>query len=67
MAELKKQDQRLRRKEKKGGDGAAGGAAPGASVDHINEGNRAFNEKVERQWGKYTVDIKQALERGTAL
>jgi hypothetical protein len=37
------------------------------AVDYINDANRRFNEKVDRQMGKFTVDIKQSLERGTAM
>lgn len=36
-------------------------------VDYINEGNRRFNRLIEKEYGKYTVEIKQNLERGTAL
>ncbi len=38
-----------------------------AEVGSINERNRVFNKKLERAFDKYTVDIKQNLERGTAL
>lgn len=40
---------------------------PEAPIDFINERNRKFNEKIERFYGKYTDDIKQNLERGTAV
>jgi pre-mRNA-splicing factor SYF2 len=40
---------------------------PDAPIDFINERNRKFNEKIERFYGKYTDDIKQNLERGTAV
>ena len=36
-------------------------------VDYINEQNERFNRKIERSHGKYTAEIKQNLERGTAL
>lgn len=36
-------------------------------VGAINERNRVFNKKLGRAFDKYTVDIKQNLERGTAL
>lgn len=39
----------------------------GEDVDFINERNRFFNKKLDRAFGKYTVEIKQNLERGTAL
>jgi pre-mRNA-splicing factor SYF2 len=36
-------------------------------VTYINDKNRRFNEKMARSYDKYTVDIKQSLERGSAL
>ncbi len=36
-------------------------------VDSINDRNEHFNRKIERAFGKYTVEIKNNLERGTAL
>lgn len=38
-----------------------------ADVDHINERNMRFNKKLERFYGAYTKEIKQNLERGTAV
>ena len=38
-----------------------------ADIDYINERNMQFNKKIERFYGKYTVEIKQNLERGTAV
>ncbi|XP_065056960.1 pre-mRNA-splicing factor syf2-like [Rhopilema esculentum] len=38
-----------------------------ADIDYINERNKKFNEKAERYYGKYTEEIKQNLERGTAI
>jgi pre-mRNA-splicing factor SYF2 len=40
---------------------------PDATVDYINERNRNFNKKLSRSFDKYTVEIRQNLERGTAL
>ncbi|KAL3117933.1 hypothetical protein niasHT_005176 [Heterodera trifolii] len=40
---------------------------PDAPIDFINERNRKFNHKLERYYGKYTADIKEDLERGTAI
>jgi len=37
------------------------------TFDAINDRNAHFNRKVERAFGKYTEEIKQNLERGTAL
>jgi len=36
-------------------------------VDYINERNRLYNKKLARHFGAYTAEIKQNLERGTAL
>ncbi len=37
------------------------------AVDHINDRNAHFNKKIKRSFDKYTVEIRQNLERGTAL
>jgi hypothetical protein len=36
-------------------------------VSYINERNRKFNKKLSRAYDSYTGEIKQNLERGTAL
>eukprot|EP00798_Chlamydomonas_sp_ICE-L_P013268 gene13268-19110_t len=36
-------------------------------VSYINDRNAHFNKKIERAFGKYTVETKANLERGTAL
>lgn len=36
-------------------------------VDFINDKNEAFNKKIKRSFDKYTVEIRQNLERGTAI
>ena len=38
-----------------------------ATVDYINQRNAVFNKKISRAFDKYTTEIKQNLERGTAL
>ncbi|XP_065731886.1 pre-mRNA-splicing factor SYF2-like [Phocoena phocoena] len=38
-----------------------------ADIDYINERNAKFNKKAERFYGKYTAEIKQNLERRTAV
>lgn len=40
---------------------------PDADIDYINERNMKFNQKLERFYGAYTKDIKDSLERGTAV
>ncbi|KAJ0399491.1 hypothetical protein P43SY_003368 [Pythium insidiosum] len=39
----------------------------GEDVDYINHQNRMFNRKASQAFDKYTVEIRQNLERGTAL
>ncbi|KAG8468086.1 hypothetical protein KFE25_007138 [Diacronema lutheri] len=36
-------------------------------VTYINDRNKVFNEKIAREFNKYTSEIKNNLERGTAL
>lgn len=36
-------------------------------VTSINERNRRFNEKLERNYSKFSAGIKGNLERGTAM
>lgn len=36
-------------------------------VDYINERNKVFNEKLDRNYGNYAAEIKGNIERGTAL
>nr|XP_004924435.2 pre-mRNA-splicing factor Syf2 [Bombyx mori] len=38
-----------------------------ADIDYINERNAKFNKKLERFYGEHTAEIKQNLERGTAI
>ncbi|RYY33041.1 hypothetical protein EON62_04675 [archaeon] len=38
-----------------------------AGVDYINESNRRFNKRLEHAYGKFTVEAKQNVERGSAL
>ncbi|CAB3230632.1 unnamed protein product [Arctia plantaginis] len=38
-----------------------------ADIDYINERNAKFNKKLERFYGQHTAEIKQNLERGTAI
>lgn len=38
-----------------------------AEIDYINERNMRFNKKLDRFYGEFTTEIKQNLERGTAV
>lgn len=39
----------------------------GTDVSYINKRNKHFNEKISRNYDKHTAEIRQNLERGTAL
>ncbi|CAM9099207.1 unnamed protein product [Chrysoparadoxa australica] len=36
-------------------------------ITHINDKNRDYNKRIKKAYDKYTVEIRQNLERGTAL
>lgn len=36
-------------------------------VSYINKRNKRYNQKISRNYDKSTAEIKQNLERGTAL
>lgn len=38
-----------------------------ADIDYINERNMNFNKKLARYYDPFTAEIKQNLERGTAV
>lgn len=38
-----------------------------ADIDYINERNMKFNKKLARFYDPFTSEIKQNLERGTAI
>ncbi|GAB7357314.1 hypothetical protein MBLNU459_g8276t1 [Dothideomycetes sp. NU459] len=57
----KSEDVRLRnRKNRKNDD-------DGADVTYINDKNKQFNQKLARFYNKYTGEIRESFERGTAL
>lgn len=39
----------------------------GADVTYINDKNKQFNQKLARFYNKYTADIRDSFERGTAI
>ncbi len=41
-------------------------AADSGGSDFINDKNRRYNAMLDKEIGKYSIDIKQSLERGTA-
>ena len=56
LKERKNVERRRKRNEHEGND-----------VDYINDRNKVFNKKIKRVFDKYTTEIRQNLERGTAL
>lgn len=36
-------------------------------VTYINDRNKVFNKKIARAYNQYTTEIRQNLERGTAI
>ena len=40
---------------------------PDEDTTYINDKNMRFNRKISRAYDEYTKDIKDNLERGTAL
>ncbi len=36
-------------------------------VNYVNDRNKQFNQKISKAFDKYTVEIRQNLERGTAV
>lgn len=57
---LKKDDKKRMKRRRKGDD-------DDEHVTYINEKNRQFNKKLSRHYDKYTKEIRDSLERGTAL
>jgi pre-mRNA-splicing factor SYF2 len=43
------------------------GVNTNGDIDYINDRNMKFNQKLDRFYSKYTKDIKDNLERGTAI
>ncbi|KAI0128662.1 SYF2 splicing factor [Xylariales sp. AK1849] len=63
VAEMKKaEENRMRkRRERMAANGDDG------DVTYINEKNKQFNQKLNRFYNKYTADIRDSFERGTAI
>ena len=59
----KAEEVRLRRRKERG----RGGDDDGGDVNYINEKNKQFNLKLARFYDKYTADIRESFERGTAI
>lgn len=57
----KAEEVRMRKRAERGGKKDEG------DVTYINEKNKQFNAKLGRFYDRYTVGIREAFERGTAL
>ncbi|KAI9711549.1 MAG: pre-mRNA-splicing factor syf2 [Bogoriella megaspora] len=57
----KAEEARLKRRRDRGK------AEEDVDVNHINEKNKQFNMKLARFYNKYTKDIRESFERGTAI
>lgn len=58
----KAEETRLRKRRERGRDGDDGG-----DVTFINDKNKQFNQKLARFYNKYTAEIRESFERGTAI
>jgi cyclophilin family peptidyl-prolyl cis-trans isomerase len=60
-SELKRRAQKAEKRKQKSME------FEGEDVSYINKRNKKFNEKISRNYDKHTAEIRQNLERGTAL
>jgi Peptidyl-prolyl cis-trans isomerase (rotamase) - cyclophilin family len=60
-SELKRRAQKAEKRKQKSVE------FEGEDVSYINKRNKRFNEKIGRNYDKHTAEIRQNLERGTAL
>lgn len=64
VQDIKKAEEvRLRKRRERG----IKDADDGGDVTFINEKNKQFNQKLARFYDKYTADIRESFERGTAI
>jgi cyclophilin family peptidyl-prolyl cis-trans isomerase len=57
----------LKRRQEKQAKKRAAPEFEGSDVSYINQRNKRFNQKISRNYDESTAEIKQNLERGTAL
>ena len=57
----KAEEVRLQKRRKRGNE------EDGGDVSYINEKNKQFNMKLARFYDRYTGDIRESFERGTAI
>nr|POF18051.1 pre-mrna-splicing factor syf2 [Quercus suber] len=63
VADIKKSEEVRRKKRRDRGINDD----DGGDVTYINEKNKQFNMKLARFYNKYTADIRESFERGTAI
>ena len=57
----KEEDARMKKKRQRDNQEEDG------DVTYINDGNKKFNQKLSRFYNKYTSEIRESFERGTAM
>jgi pre-mRNA-splicing factor SYF2 len=63
VADIKKAEEvRLKKRRERGREDEGD-----RDVTYINEKNKQFNMKLARFYNKYTADIRESFERGTAI
>lgn len=62
VGEIRKAEEVRLKKRRDRGKGEEQG-----DVSYINEKNKQFNQKLARFYNKYTADIRESFERGTAI
>lgn len=63
VQDIKKAEEvRLKKRRERGGRDESGG-----DITYINEKNKQFNMKLARFYDKYTAEIRESFERGTAI
>ncbi|WFD45200.1 SYF2 splicing factor [Malassezia psittaci] len=61
VSHLNHEQDQIRRRSRRRDD------APDAEITYINEKNKHFNKKIKRYYDEHTKEIRENLERGTAL
>ncbi|WFD48941.1 SYF2 splicing factor [Malassezia furfur] len=61
VSHLNHEQDQIRRRSRRRDDG------PDAEITYINEKNKHFNKKIKRYYDEHTKEIRENLERGTAL
>ena len=67
VADLQKAEETRLRKRRERGRANEEADAAGGDVTYINDKNKVFNQKLRRFYDRYTRDIRESFERGTAI